>query len=104
MDVYHKLLVLARRYKDLRITFCSIQHGSKQTAIVLESLDEKIEPFMINIDETQKESMQELIRVCNMIAKNLNPEKEDDDQMDVVEANANKIESFYSINTHERTD
>jgi hypothetical protein len=96
MDIYLKMLSFARRFRDLKIIFCVMQYDSYQTSISIESIDDKTEAFMVNIDETQPESMDDLIKICNQMIKNMDVEAEEDDEMDVVEAAADKVDSLFN--------
>lgn len=85
MEVYQSIIAIVRQHADLKMIFTSIQYQQKSSSFSIESITWQSKPFMINIDEDQPESLQELDNTYKMMIKNMsNVESEEDDKMDLL--------------------
>lgn len=101
MDLYYKMYILRRKKSDWDIRILTQQYSAKQTTISLESRDDPDNVFAINIDEDQHDSMDEVVKVLNILiaeSNKLDEIAEEDDAMDVVVQKEEDSEDWFTSN------
>lgn len=83
LEVYQWLINRSKQYTDLVFKLVIMQRNEHATAISLESVEEKQEPFACFVDEDQPESYQDLVKLVNGI-KHVEQLAEKDDQMNIL--------------------